>query len=129
MDLTKFLKELSLQNLLILMLLGSISFFIMDSAFTFSLILGGIIITANFYFLQSITKSRIVSNGPIKIRKVAIIAKCYLRLAILGLILFILIGFFKVDPVALVIGLSIIFISIITMALRYCCKASVKEVA
>jgi len=104
------------------MLLGSISFFIMNSAFTFSLILGGIIVTANFYFLQFITNNGIASNGSIKIRKGVIFAKCYLRLAILGIILFILIGFFKVDPVALVIGLSIIFISIITIALRYCCK-------
>ena len=62
-----------------------------------------------------------------KTNKMAIIAKYYFRLAIMGIIIYILVTNGWADPIGLVIGLSIVVISIIHMGIRAAWKTSSGE--
>ena len=123
MDWEKLLKTLGTQNWIILMILGSISFFLMSSSFTLGVILGGLVIIANFGMLQRTIRSALFVEGVMKAGKRAIVAKYYFRLAILGIIIYTLITSIKVDPVGLVIGLSIVVLSIFGLGVRSIWKA------
>ncbi|MBN2419286.1 MAG: ATP synthase subunit I [Deltaproteobacteria bacterium] len=103
--------KLSTQNFIILSMLGSVSFFVMDSRFTLGIILGGIISIGNFYILQE-TIARLFSTEPDLRNKKKIMIKFYFRLVILSIIIYIVITIGFVDLVGFAIGLSIILLSI-----------------
>jgi len=103
--------KLSTQNFIILSMLGSVSFFFMDSRFTLGIILGGIISIGNFYMLQE-SIARIFSTEPDFRNKKKIMIKFYFRLVILSIIIYIVITIGFVDLVGFAIGLSIILLSI-----------------
>lgn len=124
MDWEKIYKKLGIQNWIILMVLSSISFFFCGSSFTLGVILGGLIIMANFGMLQHTVRSAFSSQGVMKNKKMAIIAWFYFRLAILGIIIYMLIASRWVNPVGLVIGLSVVVISIISLAIASIWKIS-----
>ena len=123
----KLVKQLRVQNWIILMILGSASFFIMNSTFTLGIILGGLIIIANFNILQHTIRLAFSPDGVMKNNKLAIMAKYYFRLAILGIIIFILITNGWVNPIGLAIGLSIVVFSIINIGIRAVWKTSSGE--
>jgi len=127
MDLENLLKEIRTQNWVILMLLGSLSFFFMSHAFTLGLIIGGLIIIANFSLLQHAILGTFHDQGAMKARKATLIAKYYLRFAVMGLIIFILITNGWVNPIGLTIGLSIVVISIINLGIRFIRKTLSRE--
>jgi hypothetical protein len=62
-----------------------------------------------------------------EVKKKSIIAKCYFRLAILGIIIYILIANAWVDPIGLTIGLSTVVISIFSFGIRLAVKTSSEE--
>jgi hypothetical protein len=62
-----------------------------------------------------------------KNNKLAIVAKYYFRLAILGIIIYILITNGWVNPIGLAIGLSIVVFSIINIGIRAVLKTSSGE--
>lgn len=109
----KVYDKLSTQNFIILLILGSASFFFMNSRFTLGIILGGILSIANFHLFQE-TISRIFSSEAVlRNKKKIVMIKFYFRLAILSIIIYIVITIGFVDLVGLAIGLSIILLSII----------------
>lgn len=111
-------KDLSGGNWFILLIISSISYFIMSHKFTLGVILGGLIIIANFHVLQS-TMSRTVSViGGKKSGRVWIIVKSLMRLLFLGVSIFILITRDLVNPIGLTIGLSTLFLSIVAFAIK-----------
>ncbi len=118
MNWEKVSKEIRIQSWIILLVLGVASFFLASSTFTLGIILGGLIIIANFNVLQHTIRSAFSSDGVMKKKKKSIIAKYYLRLAFLGIIIYILIANGWVDPVGLTIGLSIVVISIFNFGIR-----------
>jgi hypothetical protein len=60
-------------------------------------------------------------------KKMSLIAKYYLRLAIMGLIIYILITRGWVDPLGLTIGLSIVILSILNFGIRSAWRTSSRE--
>ena len=127
MDWDKLLKILGKSNWIILMVLGSASFFIMNSFFTLGVILGGLFIIANFSLLQHTVRSAFADDGTMKKKRAAIIAKYYFRLAITGIIIYILVSNGWVDPIGLVVGLSVVVISIAYVGIRAALKISSGE--
>ena len=79
--------------------------------------LGGLIIIANFGILQHTVRRAFSSDGLMRRRKMSIIAKYYLRLLALGVIIYFLIDCGWVDPVGLAVGLSTVVISIIALGI------------
>ena len=127
MEWEKTAKVLRIQNWAILMILGSASFFLMSPVFTLGILIGGLIIIANFTLLQHTICSIFLPEGVMKTKKGTTIAKIYLRLAVVGMIIYFLMKKAWVDPVGLCIGLSIVMISIIYFGIRFSWKTSSRE--
>ena len=127
MDWDKLLKILGKCNWIILMILGSASFFIMPPLFTLGVILGGLIIIANFSLLQHTVRRAFALDGSMKKKRASIIAKYYFRLAIMAIIIYILVSNGWVDPIGLAVGLSIVVISITYVGIRAALKISSGE--
>ena len=127
MEWEKLARVLEKQNWIILMILGAASFFLMSPVFTLGIILGGLIIIANFNLLQHTICCAFSPDGVMRPKKRSIIAKSYLRLGILGIIICILLKKAWVDPVGLCIGLSIVVVSIIYLGIRVAWKTSSRE--
>jgi hypothetical protein len=78
--------------------------------FAMGVIAGGLIVTVNFYLLsrtlkKSLTPGRLASRNTI-------LAKYYIRFAISGFLIFELISRHVVDPLGLILGLSVVVASI-----------------
>ncbi len=93
--------------------------------FARGIIFGGLIVTINFHMLfrtlkKGLTPPNISSHN-------VILAKCYLRFIISAFIIFVLIAGRFVDPLGLVIGLSVVVVSIILATLCEVKKLILKE--
>jgi hypothetical protein len=115
------------QNWIILSILGFASFFLMSDAFTLGILLGGLLIIANFTVLAHTVRGAFTPEGNVKSGKMAMIGKYYLRLFAVGVIIYVLINYGRVDPVGLAVGLSIVVISIVTTGIRAALKLSSGE--
>jgi hypothetical protein len=127
MEWKKLSRVLRTFNWIILFVLASISFLFMNHAFTLGIILGGLIIIANFNVLQHTVLAGFSPDGSLQARKASIIAKYYLRITIMGFLIFILIRQQWVDPVGLAIGLSIVVVSILCLGIHMIWKTSSGE--
>ncbi len=109
-------------NLVVLLVLSSIGYFILNNFQTLGIIAGGVTSIANFMALQHTLKKAFGSDFRKRKRKAAVFLNYYFRLLVLGLIIFFLLKYQLVHPVGLTIGLSTsviaIFILGICMALR-----------
>ncbi|MCD6561414.1 MAG: ATP synthase subunit I [Deltaproteobacteria bacterium] len=119
-------------NWLILLLLSLISFCVMNERFTLGIILGGMMSIANFRLLQkNIRKgflfNKVINGNVLKINRAGIIFKFYLRLTVLGILIYFLITRQVVNPIGLTIGLSIIVMSIICLGINLIRKRSSGE--
>ena len=86
---------------------------------------GGLIVTINFYLLartlrRALTPPHLASHN-------AVLAKYYLRFIVSGFVIFLLIAGGVVNPLGLVIGLSIVVMSIILATIREVKKIIFKE--
>jgi len=127
MDWENFSKYFKVQGWLILLGFGLLSFFFMSPAFTLGVILGGLIIIANFNVMQATLRGAFSPEGTMVNKKSAIVAKYYLRLAIMGIIIYILVVNELVDIAGLLIGLSIVVINILILGIRFAFKISSGE--
>ena len=120
-------KYFKTQGWFILLILAALSYFLMSPAFTLGIILGGLIVIANFNFLQYTIRSAFSSEGTMMNKKKTIVAQYYFRLAILGIIIYIVATNKWVDMVGLFIGLSIVVINILITGIRLALKTSSGE--
>ncbi len=120
-------RRLRTGNWITLGILGCASLLFMDAAFTRGVILGGLLIIANFNVLQRTIRRSFSPDGRMKSNKLAIVAKYYFRLAVLGIIILIAIASGRVSPVGLTVGLSIVVISIVQTGIRNAWKTSSGE--
>jgi len=127
MDWEKLHAELRARNWMLLLALGALSFLFMSPAFTLGIILGGLLIIANFNVLQHTIRRGFSPNGTLRTNKIAIVAKYYFRLAILAAIIYMLITNGWVHPVGLAVGLSIVVGSIVHMGIQTAWKMSSGE--
>jgi hypothetical protein len=127
MDWEKVYGDLRRLNWFILLALGIISYFLMRHSFTTGIILGGLIIIANFHVFQHTFRSMFPPEGVVKTTKVSVIVKYYFRLLVLGIIIYFLITRGGVDPVGLTIGLSTVVISIVSFGIKRAFKMYSRE--
>ena len=117
MDWEDLYRNLKALNGVILLLLATLSYFLMNPPFTTGIIIGGLMIMANFHGLQHTIRQGFSPRLEHRARKASVIAKYYLRLAAMGLLIYFFIKQPWVSPVGLTIGLSIIFISILALGI------------
>jgi ATP synthase I chain len=129
MDWARTFKILKTLNWVVLLLLSSASFFFMGNAFTTGVIMGGFLIIANFNLLQRTITRAFSPNGAFGANKGTVVGKYYLRMAVLGLLIYLLISQSWINPVGLAVGLSVVVISIVTLGLLLAWKKSSGEVA
>lgn len=94
-------------------------------AFAKGIIFGGLIVTVNFHLLARTLKSALTPPhlAPIKV----VIGKYYIRFIISGFIIFLLMAWHIVDPLGLIIGLSVVVVSILIATVREFKKLILKE--
>jgi hypothetical protein len=95
--------------------------------FALGILCGGVIVTVNFHLLartlqRALTPPHLASHN-------AVLAKYYLRFIVSGFVIFLLIAGGVVNPLGLVIGLSIVVMSIILATIREVKKIIFKEAA
>ncbi|EFK11897.1 conserved hypothetical protein [delta proteobacterium NaphS2] len=123
----KKLQDIKIFNWIILFILGTLSGIFMSVQFTLGVILGGLIIIGNFSLLNNTMRKAFSDQGVMKGKKMALIAKFYFRLAIMGLIIYILISNGWVNPIGLAVGLSIVVLSILNFGIRAAFRTSSRE--
>ncbi len=118
-DLQKLVDFITTSNWLILLVGGLIGLAITPVKFAMGIILGGLIVATNFHLLKRTLKKMfhpdIVSE---KGRSVVgnVLAKYYIRFAISGGVIFLLISKHIVHPVGLLAGLSVVVASVFLAA-------------
>jgi hypothetical protein len=98
-------------NWVLLVIASGAGFCVAEASFAAGILLGGLIVTVNFHLLartlrKALTPPHLASHN-------VVLAKYYLRFVVSGFIIFALIAGHIVNPVGLVIGLSIVVFSII----------------
>ena len=126
MDIQKRILTFVTRSNWILFLSASIlGFLLLPAAFAKGVLFGGLLVTVNFHLLagtlrKALTPPHLSSHN-------LVIAKYYLRFIGSGFIIFILIAGNYVNPVGLVIGLSVVVLSIMLAALCEITKLIFKE--
>ncbi|MCP4579219.1 MAG: ATP synthase subunit I [Deltaproteobacteria bacterium] len=123
----KKLQDIKTFNWIILFILSAVSGIFMTAQFTLGVVLGGLIIIANFSLLHQTMRKAFADQAIMKSKKMALIAKFYFRLAIMGLIIYILITNGWVNPLGLAVGLSIVVLSILNFGIRAAFRTSSRE--
>ncbi|OGP57339.1 MAG: hypothetical protein A2V65_04115 [Deltaproteobacteria bacterium RBG_13_49_15] len=85
--------------------------FLTSSNFALGMICGGLMVTVNFHMLYRTLNKAL--TPPYLSSHHVVIAKYYVRFVISGIIIFLLISKNIVDPVGLIIGLSVVVASIL----------------
>lgn len=129
MDWTKTFRTLKTLNWTILLILSGGSFVFMGNTFTTGVILGGFLIIANFNILQRTVTKAFGADGVFGANTGTIVGKYYLRLAVLGMLIYLLIRQGWVNPVGLAVGLSVVVFSIVTFGVYMVFSKSSGEVA
>jgi hypothetical protein len=79
-------------------------------------LVGGLLVIFNFRLLERALKKTLGQVDPAKARNSHII-KLYLRMAVLGVCIYLLISRKLVEPLGLLVGLSVVMLSVVLMAL------------
>ena len=127
MNRERLFRSLRTLNWVVLLILAGFSNWLMTQDFTLGIILGGLMIIANFRLLQHTILRAFSTDGALQTKKASIIANHYLRLAAMGGLIYVLITQRWVHPVGLTIGLSIVVISIIGLGIHMTYKMSSGE--
>ncbi len=98
--------------------------------FAMGILLGGLIVTVNFHFLKSSLKKildplRTEWNKKNILR--AILTKYYIRFILSGMVIFLLIFGNIVNPLGLVVGLSVVVVSITAATMLEITRLFIKE--
>jgi hypothetical protein len=101
----------------------------MSPAFTAGIIIGGLMVIVNFHVLQHTIRVGFLPSDNRKTGKVSVIAKYYLRLAAMGILIYLSLSQKWIDPVGLTVGLSIVVIGIVSLGIQMIRKTFSKETA
>jgi len=97
-------------NWIILVVVSLVGLLLAPPAVSRGIILGGLIVTINFYLLARTLRKAL--TPPHLIAHQVVIAKYYVRFAVSAIIIFLLISQHIVNPLGLFIGLSVVVASI-----------------
>ena len=109
--------------LLVCAVVASFSMFSQDVAW--GVLIGGLIVAVNFHLLYRTLKNAFLTSQLMSIT--GVLVKYYIRFAVSGIIIFILMAKQYVNPIGLLIGLSIVVVSIICATLFELTKTNLKE--
>jgi len=122
-------RDLKRLNWLVLLLLASASCFVMSPAFTAGIIVGGLMVIANFHALQHTIRQGFSADDSRTTKKASVIVKYYLRIAAMGILIYFFISQKWVDPVGLTVGLSIVVIGIVSLGILMIRTTFSKEIS
>lgn len=107
----RLLKFIKIANWVLFAVTGIGGLILAPPDFARGIIFGGLIVTINFHLLDRTLKKAL--KPPHLSSHNAVIAKYYLRFAVSGFIIFVLISKHYVNPLGLFVGLSLVVISIV----------------
>jgi len=112
-------------NWILFLVASSLGFLLLPADFARGVLFGGLLVTVNFHLLagtlrKALTPPHLSSHN-------VVIAKYFLRFLGSGFIIFILIAGNFVNPLGLIIGLSVVVFSIMLATLREITKLIFKE--
>lgn len=126
MDIQKrILTFVTRSNWILFLAASTLGFMLLPADFAKGVLFGGLLVTVNFHLLartlrRALTPPHLASHN-------LVIAKYYLRFIGSGFIIFVLIAGNYVNPVGLIIGLSVVVISIMLATLCEITKLIFKE--
>lgn len=112
-------------NWLLFVLASLLGFILAQADFARGIFFGGLLVTVNFHMMARTLKKAL--TPPHLASHNAVLAKYYLRFFISGLIIFALIALKYVNPLGLIIGLSIVVASVMLATLSEIKKLIFKE--
>ncbi len=120
----------TIANWLLLLSGGIVGMMIAPAKFTLGIILGGLIVAINFHLLKNTLKKMfnpdlVINQG--RFITFNIIVKYYIRFAVSGLILYLLLTKHIVNPFGLIAGLSVVVVSICIAAVFELTRLLFKE--
>jgi hypothetical protein len=116
--------EITNRVILIVLLCGSL---LLDSArFSLGVLCGGLISVVNFHWLYSSLLK--IFHGNLRRLRAAVLVRFYMRLAVTALVLAWVISGDRVDLIGLVVGLSVVVVSIILTAILAMSRNWIEEV-
>ena len=121
----RILKFITFANWILFVVLSIFAVFMLPPDFARGIIMGGLIATVNFHLLYR-TLKKALTPPNISSHKV-VLAKYYIRFIASGFIIFILISKHFVNPIGLVIGLSVVVASIMIATVLELKKIVFKE--
>lgn len=117
MDLQKqIITFVACTNVVLFLALSLIAWFFWAPAVVRGIICGGIIVTLNFHLMARTLRKALTPPHIASINSV--LAKYYVRFIVSGVIIFLLISRQLVDPLGLIVGLSVVVASIMLATLR-----------
>ncbi len=123
----RILRFVTRSNWILFALSGILGFCLSPPGFARGIVFGGLLVTVNFHLLARTLKKAL--SPPYLASHNLVLAKYYLRFFISGCIIILLIISQLVNPIGLVIGLSIVVLSIILATIREVTKLIFKEEA
>ena len=108
-------RTLRKRNWLILAFLTSCSYFLLNPMLAAGVAVGGLVAIASFSAMQRTVRRGFGIERKETRKKGLIIIKVFLRLFLLGAVLYILITKVEIDPVGLAIGLSTVVLGIVSL--------------
>jgi hypothetical protein len=127
MDWEKIYGDLRMLNWFSLLIMSLISFLFMSRSLTFGIILGGLIVIANFWVFQRSIRRGFLSEGIMRTTRFFVVTKYFLRLSVLAIIIALSVKCKWIDPVGLAIGLSTVVISIVSFGIKRALRSVMGE--
>jgi len=112
-------------NWILFLVISILGFLLLPADFARGMLFGGLLVTLNFHLLAKTLKSAL--TPPHLSSHNVVIAKYFLRFLGSGFIIFILIAGNFVHPLGLIIGLSVVVLSILLATMREIAKLIFKE--
>jgi len=127
MDWEKTYGDLRKLNWFSLLIMSLISYFFLSRSLTLGVILGGLIVIANFSVFQRSIRGGFLSEGTVRTTNFFVVIKFYLRLLVLAIIIALLVKWKWADPVGLALGLSTVVISIVSFGVKRALSSVIGE--
>jgi hypothetical protein len=106
---------LKIGSWVLLVILAGSGWYLFDRHFAASIVAGGLLAIINFYWLHNIlNRALLLPKG--KAQRLAL-SRYFLRLAVIGFTLWLLIVWFKINLIGLIIGLSVLLINIFALTI------------
>ena len=127
MDWEKTYGDLRMLNWFSLLVMSLISYFFMSRSLTLGIVLGGFIVIANFWVFQRSIRRGFLSEGTVRTTSFFVVAKYFLRLSVLAIIIALSVKCKWIDPVGLAFGLSTVVISIVSFGIKRALRSVMGE--